>query len=127
MEEKLGVYVCECGPNISENIDIDRVLTVISSLKSVFVADRHKLMCSGDGKTFLKQQIIEQGLTHLVVAACSPKQHEQTFMNVCEETDLNPYLFQLVNIREQCAWIIEDKEEATDKAIERIKRERDSV
>jgi len=121
MEEKIGVYVCECGPNISENIDIDRVLEVISSINSVFVADRHKLMCSGDGKTFLKEQIIEQGLTHLVVAACSPKQHEQTFMNVCEETDLNPYMFQLVNIREQCAWIIEDKEEATDKAIRQIK------
>ena len=121
MEEKIGVYVCECGPNIGENVDIDRVLKEISTLKEVSVFDRYKTLCSPDGKEFLKNKIKEEGLTHLVVAACSPKQHEITFMNVCEEAGINPYLFQLANIREQCAWIIEDKEEATDKAIRHIK------
>ncbi len=117
MEEKIGVYVCECGPNIADNVHIDRVLDAVSGLEGVVVAKRHKLLCSEDGKKFLKQNIEEHGLTHLVIAACSPKLHELTFMNVCEEAGLNPYLFQLANIREQCAWIVEDKEEATEKAI----------
>jgi len=121
MEEKIGVYVCECGPNIAGKIDIDRVLDALSSLEGVAVADRHKLLCSGPGKTFLAEKLEEEGLTHLVVAACSPKQHEVTFMKVCEEAGLNPHLFQLTNIREQCAWIVEDNDEATDKAIRHIK------
>jgi len=116
MEEKIGVYICECGPNIAENVDIDKVINVVSSLPSVGIVERHKLLCSEDGKKFLKQSIQEHGLTRLVIAACSPKQHEATFMKVCEEAGLNPHLFQLVNIREQCAWIIEDKERATDRA-----------
>ena len=121
MVDKIGVYVCECGPNIGDKIDIDRVLKEISALDEVSVVDRYKTLCSADGKEFLKNKIKEEGLTHLVVAACSPKQHEITFMNVCEQGGINPYLFQLANIREQCAWIIEDKEEATDKAIRHIK------
>ncbi len=120
-EFRIGVYVCECGPNIAESIDIDKVLEAISPLDHVVVAERYKLLCSGDGKTFLGEEIKKERLTHLVVAACSPKQHEVTFMTVCENADLNPYLFQFANIREQCAWIIEDKEEATQKAIRHIK------
>ncbi len=116
MEEKIGVYICECGPNIAEKVDIDKVKSVVSSLPSVEVVERHKLLCSDDGKNFLKQSIKEHGLTRLVIAACSPKQHEITFMKVCEEVGLNPHLFQLVNIREQCAWIIDDKEKATERA-----------
>ncbi len=121
MEEKIGVYVCECGPNIAEKVDIERVLAAVSSIEGVAVAERYKLLCSEEGKKFLKENIEKHGLTHLVVAACSPKQHELTFMNVCEEAGLNPYLFQLANIREQCAWIIEDKDEATEKAIRYVR------
>jgi heterodisulfide reductase subunit A len=124
MEEKvdrIGVYVCECGPNIADSIDIEKVLEAIAPLDHVVVADRYKLLCSGDGKVFLEEKIKEENLTHLVVAACSPKQHEVTFMTVCEKAGINPYLFQLANIREQCAWIIEDKDEATQKAIRHIK------
>ena len=117
MKRKIGVYVCECGPNISEKVDIDNVLNAVSSLEDVVVAEKFKLLCSVDGKKFLEDEIKKHGLTHLVVAACSPKQHEQTFMEVCENAGINPYLFQLANIREQCAWITEDKEEATKKAI----------
>ena len=121
MAEKIGVYICECGPNIAEKVDIDRVVGEISSLNGVAVTERHKLLCSEEGKKFLEQSIKEHELTHLVVAACSPKQHEQTFMNVCEKAGLNPYLFQLANIREQCAWITPDKEEATQKAIRYVR------
>jgi len=118
---KIGVYVCECGPNIADAVDIDRVIEVISTHPDVAVVKRHRLLCSVDGKDFLKQDIIDEGLTHVVVAACSPKDHEATFAGVCEEAGLNPYLYQLINIREQCAWMIKDKEAATDKTISYIR------
>jgi len=121
MDRKIGVYICECGPNISEKIDIDKVIEAVSSLKDVVIVEKYKLLCSEDGKNFLKEQIKKHNITHLVVAACSPREHQQTFMNVCENAGINPYLFQLVNIREQCAWITEDKEEATKKAIKLTK------
>jgi heterodisulfide reductase subunit A len=121
MAKKIGVYVCECGANIAEKVDIDKVIAAVSPLKDVAVVERYKLLCAEDGKEFLKQSIEEHGLTHVVVAACSPKQHEATFMNALEQAGLNPYLFQMANIREQCAWITPDKDEATEKAIRQIK------
>lgn len=121
MEQKIGVYICECGPNIAEKVDIDKVIDAVSPIEDVSVVEKYKLLCSADGKKFLEEQIKKQGLTHLVIAACSPKEHEKTFMEVCENADLNPYLFQLANIREQCAWITEDKDEATKKAIRLVR------
>ncbi len=121
MERKIGVYICECGPNISEKVDIDKVIDAVSPIEDVAVVEKFKLLCSADGKKFLEEQIKKKGITHLVVAACSPKEHEKTFMEICEKADLNPYLFQLANIREQCAWITEDKDEATKKAIRLIR------
>jgi heterodisulfide reductase subunit A len=120
MAKKIGVYVCECGSNIADNVDIDRIIKTISPIRDVEIIEKHRLLCSEDGKKFLEQSIKDHGLTHLVVAACSPKQHEHTFMNVCLAAGLNPYLFQMANIREQCAWVTPDKEEATDKAIRQI-------
>jgi heterodisulfide reductase subunit A2 len=117
MERKIGVYICECGPNIAEKVDIDKVIDAVSPIDGVAVAEKYKLLCSADGKKFLEEQIKKHGLTHLVISACSPKEHEKTFMEVCENAGINPYLFQLANIREQCAWITEDKDEATKKAI----------
>jgi heterodisulfide reductase subunit A len=121
MNDNIGVYVCECGPNIKDRIEIDKVIEEISSLENVKTAKKFSLLCSNDGKKFLAEEIKKEELTHLVVAACSPREHEQTFMNVCEEAGLNPYLFQLINIREQCAWMISDKEEATSRAIKYIR------
>ena len=120
MTKKIGVYVCECGNNIADNVDIDSVIKALSPLRDVAVVEKYRLLCSEDGKKFLKQSIIDHELTHLVVAACSPKQHEHTFMGVCMAANVNPYLFQMANIREQCAWVTQDKEEATDKAIRQI-------
>ncbi len=117
MEKKIGVFICECGPNIAEKIDIDEVIKAISPLNDVGVVQRYKLLCSEEGKKYLVEQIKKQNITHLVCAACSPRDHLSTFMDVCETAGINPYLFQLANIREQCAWITNDKIEATDKAI----------
>jgi heterodisulfide reductase subunit A len=121
MNGNIGVYVCECGPNIKDRIDIDRVIEEISSKENVKIVKRFSLLCSNDGKKFLEEDIKKEELTHVVVAACSPKDHEQTFMKVCEKAGINPYLFQLINIREQCAWMIPDKEAATSKAIKYIR------
>jgi heterodisulfide reductase subunit A len=97
------------------------VIEEISSKENVKSVKRFSLLCSNDGKKFLEEDIKKEQLTHVVVAACSPKDHEQTFMKVCENAGLNPYLFLLVNIREQCAWMISDREDATSKATKYIR------
>ncbi len=121
MSKKIGVYICECGTNISDRIDIDSLIEEISSLEDVGVAKKYGLLCSPAGKKYLAEDIKKEELTHLVIGACSPREHEQTFMKVCLEAGLNPYLFQMVNIREQCAWMISDKEAATRLAIKYIR------
>ncbi len=118
---KIGLYLCECGPNIKEAIDLDRIGAAIESEGRVFAIERHRLLCSEEGKKFLVETIKKHGFDRIVIAACSPKQHEATFMAALSEGDLNPYLFQLVNIREQCAWMTPDKEAATDKALRLIR------
>jgi heterodisulfide reductase subunit A len=124
MSEKIGIYVCECGPNIASKVDIEKIMQELAKLEDYkdkeLVIKNHKLLCSVEGKKFLENEINENNLTHLVCAACSPRDHDTTFINVCKKTELNPYLYQIVNIREQCAWIIPDKEEATSKAIRMI-------
>jgi heterodisulfide reductase subunit A len=120
MGKKIGIYVCECSNNIADSVDINRIVKTFSSMRNVEVIEKYRLLCSEDGKEFLKQSIKEHQLTHLVVAACSPKQHEHTFMSICLAAGLNPYLFQMANIREQVAWVTQDREEATDKAIRQI-------
>lgn len=121
MMGNIGVYICECGPNIKDRIDIDEVIGNLGSEKNVKVIKRYPLLCSNDGKAFLEEEIKKEGITHLVVGACSPKEHEHTFMGVCERAGINPYLLQMINIREQCAWMISDKEEATKKAVKAIR------
>ena len=125
MSSKIGVYICECGPNIADSIDIDAIIERLSSLEAFqdheLILKRYKLLCSNEGKEYLEKEIKENELTHLVVAACSPKDHDTTFINICKKTQLNPYLYKMVNIREQCAWIIPDKEKATEKAIRYIR------
>ncbi|MDO9578591.1 MAG: FAD-dependent oxidoreductase [Candidatus Cloacimonadales bacterium] len=131
MSEKIGIYVCECGPNIASKVDIEKIKQEISNLEDFkdveLVVKNHKLLCSVAGKKYLENEINENNLTHLVCAACSPRDHDTTFINVCKKTQLNPYLYQLVNIREHCAWIIHDKEEATAKAIRMIHAGMDRV
>lgn len=121
MTARVGVYLCECGPNIAGKIDLDKVMADILSESDRYrnvelVIRRYGFLCSGPGKQYLEDEIKENGLTHLVVAACSPRDHDSTFMEVCSRTDLNPYLYRIVNIREQCSWVITDPEEATERA-----------
>ncbi len=118
---RIGVYICECGSNIKDKVNIPRVMEAISDLEDVVVVEPYRLLCSPDGRKYLEERIRVEKLTHIVIAACSPRDHQQTFMNVCESAGLNPYMMQLVNIREQCAWVTEDPESATAKATRMIR------
>jgi len=113
---RTGVYICHCGNNIAGTVDVAQVSQYASGLDSVVVARDYKFMCSEPGQDMIKQDIKELGLSRVVVASCSPLMHEPTFRRVCEQAGLNRYLFQMANIREQCSWVTEDNEKATEKA-----------
>lgn len=118
-QERIGVYVCHCGSNIAGTIDVEAVaLWAAEHLNhhGVVVARDYKFMCSSLGQELIEKDIKELGLTRVVVAACSPHLHEQTFRIACQRAGLNPYLCELVSIREQASWVHTDKKAATEKA-----------
>ena len=114
--EQVGVYVCHCGTNIAGTVDVEQVTEFASALDRVAVARHYPYMCSDPGQDLIKQDIQELGLSRVVVASCTPLMHERTFRRACEEGGLNPFFFQMANIREQCSWVTEDGERATGKA-----------
>jgi heterodisulfide reductase subunit A len=116
MEPKIGVYVCHCGANIASTVDVAQVVEYVKGLPSVVMARDYKFMCSDPGQDLIKNDIKDQGLNRIVVASCSPRLHEPTFRRTLVSAGLNPYLFEMANIREQCSWVHEDKEKATEKA-----------
>jgi len=113
---RIGVYICHCGSNIAGTVDIEEVTDFSKELPYVEVAQHYTYMCSDPGQELIKNDIKEHGLNRIVVASCSPRMHELTFRRVCESAGVNPYLFQMANIREHCSWISEDPEAATEKA-----------
>ncbi len=116
MEPRVGVYVCHCGSNIAGTVDVAEVARFAGHLDSVAVARDYKFMCSEPGQNLVKEDIKTLGLNRVVVASCSPTMHEPTFRRVCQEAGINPYLFEMANIREQCSWVTEDHDEATEKS-----------
>ena len=117
MGEKIGVYVCHCGSNIAGMVDVVNVARwAEDTLPNVRVARDYKFMCSSLGQEMIEKDIKDLGLTRVVVAACSPHLHETTFRNACKRAGLNPYLFEMVSIREQVSWVTKDKHVATEKA-----------
>jgi heterodisulfide reductase subunit A len=114
--EKIGVYVCHCGTNIAGTVDVEEVTNFASTLDRVAVAKHYAYMCSDPGQDLIKEDIKEEGLSRVVVASCSPLMHEHTFRRACDEAGLNPFFFQMANIREQCSWVTEDPAKATQKA-----------
>jgi heterodisulfide reductase subunit A len=118
-KERIGVYVCHCGTNIAGIVDVADVATFAGEqLKEsgVVISRDYKFMCSSLGQELIQKDIQEMGLTRVVVAACSPHLHENTFRTACKQADLNPYLCELVSIREQDSWVHTDKVAATEKA-----------
>jgi len=116
MELKIGVYICHCGANIAGVVDVEQVTSFARDLPSVAIARDYKFMCSDPGQELIKNDIKEHGLNRIVVASCSPRLHEPTFRRALASAGLNPYLFEMANIREHCSWVIEDKLAATEKA-----------
>ena len=113
---KIGVYICHCGTNIAGTVDVEAVVEFARTLPGVVVARNYQYMCSEPGQELIKQDVKDLGLNRVVVASCSPTMHERTFREACESAGLNPYLFQMANIREHCSWITEDPKQATEKA-----------
>ncbi len=118
-QERIGVYVCHCGTNIAGTVDVAEVAKWAAEQlgsRGVVVARDYKFMCSSLGQELIEKDIQHLGLTRVVVAACSPHLHEQTFRTACQRAGLNPYLCELVSIREQDSWVHTDRAAATDKA-----------
>lgn len=119
--KRIGVFVCHCGSNIAGTVDVERVRDLIAEAPNVTIARDYKFMCSEPGQDLIVKDIKELGLNRVVVASCSPLMHEPTFRKACERAGLNKYLFQMVNIREQCSWVHKDCDKATKKASELTK------
>ena len=113
---RIGVYVCHCGTNIAATVDVEAVKDYAAGLGGVALSRDYKYMCADPGQELIKDDIKEHGLNRIVVASCSPCLHEITFRNAIESGGLNPYQFQMVNIREHVSWVHKDKERATEKA-----------
>jgi len=121
-ELRIGVFVCDCGLNIAGTVDCARVAAAAEKLEHVVAVVRNKYTCADPGQNEIKKAITEHKLNRVVVASCTPKIHEPTFRQCVAEAGLNPYLYEMANIREQCSWVHQDdKEQATLKAIDLVK------
>lgn len=114
---KIGVYVCHCGGNISEVVDIKQLTSFAEKQSDVAIVRDNAHMCSDVGRNLVLEDIKKHNLDRIVVAACSPQFHGRTFMDIVEKAGLSPYVFEMANIREQCSWPHYDEPElATQKA-----------
>src|SRR5512134_1109375 len=116
-EPRIGVFVCHCGGNISDVVDVKRVAEEIGRIPGVVLSTTHMFVCSDPGQAMIEQKIKELNLNRVIVAACSPSLHELTFRKTLGRAGLNQYLYEHTNIREQDSWVVVDKEQATQKAI----------
>jgi len=116
-ELRIGVYVCHCGLNIAATVDSEAVAKYAATLPNVVIAKDYIYMCSAPGQSMIKEDVKEHNLNRVIVASCSPVMHEPTFRRCVAEAGLNPYLFEMANIREQCSWVHpKEPEKATKKA-----------
>ncbi|MBE0517342.1 MAG: CoB--CoM heterodisulfide reductase iron-sulfur subunit A family protein, partial [Methanophagales archaeon] len=115
-EPKIGVYVCHCGINIKNTVDVDAVRDYAATLPNVVLAKDYMYVCSDPGQGIIKQDIRDGKVNRVIVAACSPRLHEPTFRKTCMSAGLNPFFYEMANIREQCSWVWEDKATNTEKA-----------
>ena len=116
-ELRIGVFICDCGSNIAGHVDCKSVTEYASRLPGVVYAKENLYTCSESGIGEIKSAIREHNLNRVVVASCSPRTHQPLFQSSCASEGLNPYLFEMVNIRDQCSWVhMQDPEKATEKA-----------
>lgn len=120
--KRIGVFVCHCGTNIAANVDVKKVAEAARGMQDVAFATDYQFMCSEPGQTLIKNSIKEHNLDRVVVASCTPRLHEPTFRKACQDGGINPFLFEMANIREQCSWVHpKDMERATAKAIDLVR------
>jgi heterodisulfide reductase subunit A len=119
---RIGVFVCHCGINIGAYVNVPEVVEYAKQLPNVVHAERNLFTCSEEGISAIKKGIKEHNLNRVIVASCTPRTHEPLFRSACEESGLNKYLFEFVNIRDQCSWVhMHEPEEATEKAKDLIR------
>ncbi len=102
---RIGVFVCDCGSNIAGTVDTAALAEWSSSLPDVVYVGRNRYICADPGQNEIKEAIAEHRLDRVVVAACTPRQHEFTFRQCVSDAGLNPYLLEMANLREHCSWV----------------------
>jgi len=115
-ELRIGVYVCHCGTNIAGVVNIEELVEFAKGLPGVVVVRDYKYMCSDTGQKLIAQDAKELGVNRVVVAACSPRLHEETYKKAMVNAGLNPYMMEMANIREHDSWVHPEPEVATEKA-----------
>jgi len=121
-QPRIGVFVCDCGLNIAGSVDCQAVADAAERLPAVTCVVRNKYTCADPGQNEIKSAIAAHGLNRVVVASCSPRMHEPTFRACVSEAGLNPYLMEMVNLREHCSWVhATDQQAATRKAIDLVR------
>lgn len=121
-EPRIGVFICHCGINIGGYVDVPELLKYTKALRNVVYVEDNLFTCSQDTQKKMIDMIKEQNLNRVVVASCTPRTHEALFQQTIREAGLNPHLFEMVNIRDQCSWIHMDQpKEATLKARDLIR------
>jgi len=121
-EPRIGVFVCHCGKNIASTVNVERVAEIASQQPNVVLATHTMYTCSDTSLSDIREIIREHRLNRIVVASCTPRTHEPIFRDTLREAGLNPYLFELANIRDQCSWVHSSVPElATEKAIDLVK------
>jgi heterodisulfide reductase subunit A len=119
---RVGVFVCFCGANIADFVDVPAVVEESKRIKDVKFSIEYKYMCSDPGQQMIRDAIVGHRLTSVVVAACSPRMHEKTFRKALSDAGMNPYLLEVANIREHSSWVHQkDKKAATEKASDLIR------
>jgi heterodisulfide reductase subunit A len=114
---RIGVYVCHCGLNIAGVVDVEKVAECAKDLPDVALVRHYTYMCSEPGQRMIQDDVKKRKLDRIVIATCSPRMHEETFRRAVAEAGLNPYLTEIVNLREQVSWAhAHDPEKATEKA-----------
>ena len=118
---RTGVFICQCGKNVASVVDVNRLVDSVQSIPGVAYAATLQYSCSDLGQNSIKDAIKEHQLDRVVLAACTPRMHEGTFQKCIAQAGLNPYMLEMVNIREQCSWVHEDSDVATAKAINLVR------
>ena len=116
-QPRIGVFVCHCGINIGGVVNVPKVVKYAKTLPNVVYAESNVYTCSQDTQKLIREKIVQNKLNRVIVASCTPRTHEPLFRETVQEAGLNPYLFEMTNIRDQCSWVhMHEPREATKKA-----------